>query len=192
MDPVAHHGWGEYMANAAPRGAPVRTWALPGPGGVGTVNVTGPDVTGDQMLWCVFNDANPALHQNQAGRSAPLGIEVQQSVFGFNQPGGLGHTAFVHWRIVNKGAQTLSAARAAFWLDPDLGGAADDLVGYDLRRSMGFAYNATNSDLVYGSMPPALGWTCSRPGGSPGGAAAHDSPRTSTARIRYARPRPTT
>jgi hypothetical protein len=74
LDPVIHHGWSEYMANAAPHGAPVRMWTLPGPGGVGTQQVAGPDVAGDQMLWCVFNDANLALHTANPGMTQPLGI----------------------------------------------------------------------------------------------------------------------
>ncbi len=157
LDPVAHHGWGEYMANAARMGAPVRTWALPAPGGLGTVDVRGPDVSGDQMLWCVFNDANPGAHTNAAGMTAPLGVEVRQSVFGFNRQGPLGQALFVRWRIVNRGAQPIDGMRAAYWLDPDVGGSMDDLAGCDTVRSLGFAYNGTNADLLYGSAPPALG-----------------------------------
>ena len=56
------------------------------------------------------------------------------------------------------------------WFDPDLGGFADDLVGYDRGRNLGFCYNATNSDLVYGSTPPAVGVDLlKRPGSTPGG-----------------------
>ncbi len=157
LDPVAHHGWGEYMANAAAVGAPVRTWFLPGPGGVGTVPVLGPDVTGDQMLWCVFNDADLANHTNEAGRTSPLGVEVRQSVFAFNRPGPLAQALFIRWRIVNRSTQSIDAMRAACWLDPDIGGSTDDLAGCDTLRSLGFAYNATNADLVYGATPPALG-----------------------------------
>ena len=157
LDPVAHHGWGEYLANAAPHGAPVRTWALPHPSGTGTVPMQGPAVLGDQMLWCVFNDANPALHTNGAGMTAPLGVEVRQSVFAYRGAGPAGQTAFIRWQVVNRGGLTIDSARVACWLDPDLGGYTDDLVGCDSLRSLGFAYNATNADLVYGSSPPALG-----------------------------------
>jgi hypothetical protein len=78
-------------------------------------------------------------------------------VFGFDRPGPLGQTAFVRWRIVNRGATAIDSARVAFWLDPDVGDPTDDLVGCDSVRSLGFAYNATNNDLRYGSRPPALG-----------------------------------
>lgn len=156
LDPVAHHGWSEYLANAAPHGAPVTTWLLPDGAG-GTVPVRGPAVLGDQMLWCVFNDANPFAHTNGAGGTLPLGLEVRQSVFAYAGSGAAGQTAFVRWKIFNRGLNALDSVRAGYWVDPDLGGYTDDLVGCDSLRSLGFAYNATNNDLVYGSTPPAVG-----------------------------------
>ncbi len=41
-----------------------------------------PKTFGDQTLWSVFNDANPSQHHNNAGSTAPLGIEVRQTVWG--------------------------------------------------------------------------------------------------------------
>ncbi|MDH4034933.1 MAG: hypothetical protein OEV80_14160, partial [candidate division Zixibacteria bacterium] len=40
-----------------------------------------PLMLGDQMLWSVFNDADPNQHLNDAGETAPLGIEVQQTTW---------------------------------------------------------------------------------------------------------------
>ena len=40
-----------------------------------------PIIQGDQMLWSVYNDADP--NQHDVMQSSPLGIEVQQTVFGF-------------------------------------------------------------------------------------------------------------
>jgi len=156
LDPLLHHGWSEYMANAAPRGAPVRTWLLPVAGG-GTVSVPGPDVSGDFLLWSVFNDADAARHTRNPGSTSPLGIEVRQSVFAYSGTGPTGQMAFVRWRIVNRGAQTLDSLRVAMWLDPDLGEAFDDFVGCDTTRSLGFTYNAFASDANYLWKPPALG-----------------------------------
>ena len=157
LDPVAHHSWNEYMTFAAPHGAPVTDWILPGPGGVGTVIVPGPAVIGDQMLWCVYNDADPASHTAFPGSTQPLGLEVHQSVFGFAAPGPAGQTAFIRWKIVNKSGVTIDSARVAYWLDPDVGGATDDFVGCDSVAALGFGYNASNFDGVYGASPPALG-----------------------------------
>ena len=47
---------------------------------------------------------------------------------------------------------------ATQWADPDLGGFTDDLVGCDTTLSLGYCYNATNNDQLYGSTPPAVGY----------------------------------
>jgi hypothetical protein len=157
LDPIVHHSWSEYMRGAAPFGAPTKIYHLPGPGNT-TVDVEGPDVSGDQMLWSVYNDADPDRHQNTAGSSAPLGLEVQQSTFGFDRQGPLGNTVFLKFKIINKGGQQLNGMYVSLWADPDLGGAFDDLVGCDVAKSLGFVYNATNTDQVYGGQPPAVGY----------------------------------
>lgn len=162
LDPLAHHSWSEYMSGAAPFGAPWRIHRLPNvttPDPTDSTDVPGPDVMGDQMLWCVFNDADQTLHTNSAGSSPPLGVEVQMTTFAFDRPGPLGNTVFVKYKIINKGNNILQDVYASTWSDPDVGGPSDDLVGFDLGRMMGYAYNATNSDTQYGSEPPAVGYT---------------------------------
>ena len=117
-----------------------------------------PQLLGDATIWSVFNDADPGTHTNRAGSTEPLGIEVQQSVFAYNRSGALGNIIFVKWRFINKGANTLDSTYVSVWSDPDLGGFTDDLVGCDTTLSLGFCYNATNSDGLYGSTPPAVGY----------------------------------
>lgn len=170
-DDLVHHSWSEYMAGAAPKGAPWKLYRLentatPAPGD--SVDVPGPDVVGDMMMWAVYNDANPANHTNDAGGSLPLGIEIQQTTFAFNRQGALGGTVFMSYKLINKGSRPLNDMYISQWSDPDLGGAAgftDDLVGCDTLpdgtgkpRSLGFVYNSTNNDGGYGSSPPALGY----------------------------------
>ena len=46
-----------------------------------------PVMLGDQMTWSVCNDANPAQHTNRTGQTAPMGIEVQQTVWAVDQDG---------------------------------------------------------------------------------------------------------
>jgi hypothetical protein len=46
----------------------------------------------------------------------------------------------------------------SLWADPDLGGFTDDLVGVDTTLSLGYCYNATNNDQLYGLTPPAIGY----------------------------------
>src|SRR5262249_3761706 len=114
LDPLAHHSWSEYMAGAAPHGAPWKNYLLPDGHG-GTVQVPGPDVRGDQMLWSVYNDANAAFHQNQAGHTAPLGVEVQQTTFGYASPPELASTVFLSFRIINKSGQPLAQSFVSLW-----------------------------------------------------------------------------
>ena len=138
-------GYSDYLADAVPQGAPLDSLGHP-------------LLLGDALTWSVFNDANPALHVNAAGSTAPLGVEVQQSVFAFRRSGALGNVVFVKWRLQNKGTNQLQNAYVSFWADPDLGDASDDLVGCDTTMSLGYCYNASNLDAVYGSAPPAVGF----------------------------------
>ena len=46
-----------------------------------------PITRGDQMLWTVYNDANPSQHINNAASTDPLGIEVQQTVWASDENG---------------------------------------------------------------------------------------------------------
>jgi hypothetical protein len=143
-------------------------YRLPDPASPGdSVEIPGPDVSGDQMLWCVYNDADPKRHTNDAGGSAPLGLEIRQTTFSFNRQGALGNTIFLKFEIIHPALSaptdavyqtTLQDMYVSLWADPDLGGAGDDLVGCDTTLSLGYCYNATNSDQIYGSAPPAVGY----------------------------------
>jgi FlgD Ig-like domain len=138
-------GYSDYLAEASSQGAPR--------------DADGdPLQLGDALIWSVFNDANPDWHLNEAGGTAPLGVEVQQSVFAFDRPGPLADVIFVKWRLANKGANQLDSAYVSLWADPDVGGFFDDLVGCDTTLSLGYAYNGTPFDVMYGATPPAVGF----------------------------------
>jgi len=115
-----------------------------------------PMLLGDQTTWCVYNDAKSGEHQNNAGSSAPMGIEVRQTVWASNDSSE-SHIINVKYQLFNKGAKHVAGCYLAFWADPDLGGSLDDLVGCDTLNDMFFAYNGTNTDSKYGSAPPAWG-----------------------------------
>jgi hypothetical protein len=123
-----------------------------------SVLVLGPDVRGDQLLWAVFNDADPSRHTNRAGQTAPLGIEVQARWDAYDQLGTLGNVVFVEHTIINKGASLLDSAYVSLWSDPDVGAAADDLAGCDPALGLGYAYNAAGNDPIYGASAPAVGY----------------------------------
>ena len=117
-----------------------------------------PLLIGDQTLWCVYNDADPEVHIADEGRTDPLGVEIQQTTFAFDWKGALGNVVFIKFLIINKRDNTLDSTYVAVWCDPDVGGASDDYVGCDTDLSLGYAYNATNQDNVYGGTPPAVGY----------------------------------
>ena len=161
LDSIVHHGWSEYMAGAVPYGAPWRLYRLPNPDTADpadSVDVPGPDVLGDQMLWCVFNDADPYLHTVNGGMSAPLGIEVRQTTFAYDRPGPLGSAAFIRYQLFNRGSNTITEMRTTMWGDFDIGGSHDDLAGCMESRSLGYMRNVERPDVVYGNAAPALGF----------------------------------
>ena len=140
----------DYNAGAVPHGAPVVSVL-----GDGTLGILG-----DEMLWCVFNDADPLNHTRGLGRTPPLGVEVQLTAFAYTQlppQGPAARTVFLRYRILNEGVNVLEDLHIGMWADPDLGGFTDDLVGCDVSRGMGYVYNAANLDEQYGATPPALG-----------------------------------
>ncbi len=114
------------------------------------------EVLGDQMLWCVYNDGEASIHVN--AQTAPLYVEVQQTIFGFDRLGPLGNTGFIKWLVINKSGNSLDDAYLAVWVDPDLGDSGDDFVGCDTSLSLGFCYNSSNNDNDYGASPPAVGY----------------------------------
>jgi hypothetical protein len=113
---------------------------------------------GAQTLWSVYNDLDPGRHHNNAGGTAPLGLEVRNTTFALGTNGAARTTIFMEWKIINKGTSFLQDAYIGVWSDPDLGGATDDLVGCDPGLSLGYCYNATNGDAQYGASPPAVGF----------------------------------
>lgn len=117
-----------------------------------------PKVFGDQTLWCVYNDIHPDTPTNDAASVTTMGVEVRQTVFGFNRSGALGNVVFVKFQFFNKGNKTLNDMYASLWSDPDLGGASDDYVGCDTDLSLGYCYNADNDDNDYGNTIPAVGY----------------------------------
>jgi hypothetical protein len=160
LDPLLHHSWSEYIRGAAPYGAPTRIHRLPDPSTSDpsdSVDVPGPDFVGDQMLWTVFNDANAALHTNDAGDTPPLGLEVRLAASVLDRVDGFGDVAFLRYRLVHEGTQPIDSAYVSLWADADVGGGADDLVGSDTTSNLGYAYNVSGMDMMYGVEVPAVG-----------------------------------
>lgn len=114
-----------------------------------------PDILGDMFHWYVMNDGDAGQH-TPLWQTAPMNVEVQTSVFGFNQSGPLGDIAFFRWVMINKGADDLDSVFVSIWHDDDNGSANDDLVGCDTVNSIGYTYNDTDGDVMYGVEAPCV------------------------------------
>ncbi|MBN1481530.1 hypothetical protein EH223_04130 [candidate division KSB1 bacterium] len=115
-----------------------------------------PGLIGDQTMFWVMNDGQAAAHANVFSTS-PMNVEVKVTVFGFNKADPLGNIMFMRFEFENKGNISFDSCYVALWDDPDLGDAADDLVGCDTTLSLGYCYNGGPVDATYGTTPPAIG-----------------------------------
>ena len=117
---------------------------------------------GDQTLWSVFNDANPAQHVvTTGGSTAPLGVEVHQTVWSSDAVGEEA-VIYVMYKMFNKGGNDIDDFYVSFWMDADLGWASDDVFGCDTLDNVIYCYNGDNNDSSggtahYGVTPPAVG-----------------------------------
>jgi hypothetical protein len=129
------------------------------------VNAQGrPLLTGEESLWSVGND----LKTPRQYSAQPLGVELQQYVYGFNSSSIAGRAIYVSYRIINRNPRNPNNPNQGSWRsayigmfsDADLGTDSDDLVGCDSLIELGYTYNATNNDVMYGAAPPAVGMMC--------------------------------
>jgi hypothetical protein len=125
-----------------------------------------PDILGDATAWCVYSDQlNPSLRLFTD--VAPQGIEIRQTVFGFNSKGVPGNILFVRYKIVYTGKQTISQGTVPDKLDsvylgiaadPDIGdNGGNDLDGCDTTLNAGFTYHKFGAnDGKWGTTPPCF------------------------------------
>lgn len=112
---------------------------------------------GDQTLWWVFNDKGN-IH-SETGAVA-IGLEIRAQAFAFNTNDDINNMTFYQYEIINRSSYGLGQTYFGQWVDPDLGNYADDYVGCDVSRGLGYVYNGDQEDegtSGYGSNPPALG-----------------------------------
>jgi len=109
---------------------------------------------GDKLVWCVFNDDTTPDDRARLG-TAPLGVEVQQTVWAYNAQNFLGDVVFIHYRIINRSGFAQDDVIFTSIHDPDLGYYEDDLIGCDTLLQLGYCYN-DGSDNNYGINPPAM------------------------------------
>lgn len=115
----------------------------------------------DEVMWFVCNDLNAALTYDLYG-SPPIGLELQVTMWGYNQPGAaLGQFAFRRYRFINKSGFQIDSMYIAQWSDPDIGSAGNDVVGCDSLLELGYGYNGVAQDvefLDFNLAPSAIGY----------------------------------
>jgi hypothetical protein len=115
---------------------------------------------GDETHWWVFNDKGN-IHTESNGD--PIGMEIRAQAFAFTTNDEVNRMTFYNYEMINRGTQTLFDTYFAQYVDADLGNYADDYVGCDVTRGLGYAYNGDNFDEPqqgrpgYGANPPAIG-----------------------------------
>ena len=133
----------EWVQNAALTGAPLTKDGKP-------------LIIGDEVAYWVMNDLNIAGH-SAVSTTDPMGVEIHNYVFGFNQTGPLGQTLFIRLTYINRSSVEYDSCFVSWFSDIDLGDANDDLDGCDTTRSLGYTYNGGVTDAIYG-IPPADGY----------------------------------
>ena len=120
----------------------------------------------DQVAWFVVNDLDPGATSSLYG-SAPIGLEVQTTLWAYARTDPLGDVVFRKFRVIYKGAAetpddaVVEDMYFSQWSDPDLGDFGDDFAGCDVELSLGYSYNAAGEDShfeKFGLAPPAVGY----------------------------------
>lgn len=120
-----------------------------------------PLIRGDECVFSIFND------QRQHGEShgLPLGIEIHVMTYAFNEPqnDALWNTVFQHYDVYNRSSATYNDTYFGAWTDFDIGYAADDFIGCDVKHGLYYGYNGTQFDGsgggvgCFSGVPPAQG-----------------------------------
>ena len=115
---------------------------------------------GDYTLFWVFNDKG-GIHTETDGIA--IGVEVRAQAFEFKTNDEINNMSFYSYEVFNRSSFQLNKTYFTIWNDADLGYYLDDYVGCDVKRGLGYIYNADPFDETYSGtngyldFPPALG-----------------------------------
>ena len=110
----------------------------------------------DQTMFYCYTDSYAESHGVGSGSTAPLNADIKQINFAFDEPGAMGNIIYSYFTLINKNTLPWINTYFTIWTDDDIGIATDDLVGCDTLLDMGYTYNGTNHDGIYGDAPPAV------------------------------------
>jgi len=145
--------WNEWPANS---GAPFKDVNS---NGIYEPSIDIPGVpNADQTIWFAANDLDSIQTKILYG-SLPMGVEMQTTVWAYNNVEPLNDMIFKRYLLINKSNKEFEDMYFGIWSDPDNGGdAGDDLIGCDTLLNLDFCYNGDDSDPSYGSYSPSVGF----------------------------------
>lgn len=110
-----------------------------------------------QTMTDAFIDQKSSGEGFGGGVNSPLlNAEVHWTSWAYTSPG-LEDMQFINWVIINKGNVAWDSTFMGLVVDPDLGNDKDDYIGCDTNLNMGYCYNGTDNDNMYGTAPPCFG-----------------------------------
>jgi len=111
-----------------------------------------PNPIGDEAMWFV---ANSLL---ETGLTIPLALQLQKTVYAFNDFNVLHDVVFIKYLFINKSVDTLKNFYFSQLNDADIGYPGDDFACCLPEMNLGIAFNADSLDENhFGLTPPALG-----------------------------------
>ena len=117
-----------------------------------------PELTGDEMVYWIFND-----HGLDSMSCQPLNIEIHGTAYAYvcdnvdpnSNDDAINNTVFYKYTFYKRGLDTITDFYVGWWQNPNLGNGSDDYIGCDTMRNAAFIYNGDNNDsLGYGLNPP--------------------------------------
>jgi len=125
-----------------------------------------PKLLGDQMLWTVYNGADPAVRFQWSGQPPllPMPVEIQQTAFA--QFGAradssrlLTNVVFIEWMIINKGNDPIDSTYVSLWTDIDFAHPSSNPPAVDTLNQVGYCwYGEDSSPYTFGTRVPAIGY----------------------------------
>lgn len=93
-----------------------------------------------------YHDGDTSRYEGETQRGLPIGLQIEQNVYGFAQTG-FENIVILHYRIINVSADTLYDCFASQAMDPDLGNGTNDFASYYTPRpglATGYVYSSNN------------------------------------------------
>jgi len=116
-----------------------------------------PLMKGSQNLFCTFTDGYRDTAINSR-KTLPLRAEIHLYAYAKETNSCNANAIYYEWKIINKNITQWTDMSSAIWSDVDIGSSINDKGGTDSSLNMVYGYNGTNTDPIYGTAPPAVGY----------------------------------